>query len=188
MIIFHICFWLTTRRCESIIDCFEVKIEKPLLAVPGVCLELRISSTASYISATTDGLIIFVCCGRPGRTSDMDLMRSSGYPAVCAVVQRFWLPGVWFWLKTELTITKRGCLLVRPPSVRNNEMLEADEVVRMRTVAGPRIHIERSIARVRLYKMLAMYSGIPLSMADLIDSIVRIASGLANLDKRIVKS
>ena len=182
-------FLANFSRCESIIDCFEVEIEKPSLAVSQSMSwseYKKVNSVKYLISATPDGLINFVSGGRPGRASDMDLVRSSGYLDCLRSESTVLADRGFKELETELT--KHGCSLVRPPSVRNNEKLEADEVVRMRTIAGLRIHIERVIARVRVYKMLAMHSRIPLSMADLLDSIVKIACGLANLHERIVKS
>lgn len=57
----------------------------------------------------------------------------------------------------------------------------------MKRIAGLRIHIERVIRRIRVYKFLDMHSCIPLSMLNLMDDIVRIACGLVNLQDRIVK-
>ena len=57
----------------------------------------------------------------------------------------------------------------------------------MKVVAALRIHIERVIRRVRLYKFLNMHACVPLSMVDLLDDVVKIACGLITLQDRVVK-
>ena len=57
----------------------------------------------------------------------------------------------------------------------------------MKRVAALRIHIERVIRRVSLYKFLNMHECVPLNMVDLLDDVVEIACGLINLQDRIVK-
>ena len=182
-------FLANYSSCESIIDCFEVEIQKPALAVSQSMSwsDYKKANSVKYlISATPDGLINFVSGGRPGRSTDMDLVRQSGY-LDCLRSGATVLADRGF-KELEPELAKRGCSLVRPPSVQRNEALSAGQVVKMRTIAGLRIHVERVIARVRVFKMLAMHSRIPLSMIDLVDSIVRVVCGLVNLQQRIVRS
>ncbi|XP_043189316.1 uncharacterized protein LOC122363762 isoform X1 [Amphibalanus amphitrite] len=182
-------FLANFSSCESIIDCFEIQIEKPARSVSQSLSwsEYKKCNSVKYvISATPDGMINFISKGKPGRVSDMELVRSSGYleclrRGVTVLADRGFKE-----LATELA--RRGCSLVRPPSVQNGKQLDADEVVRMRTIAGVRIHIERVIARVRVFKMLSMHACTPLTMMDMLDDMVRIACGLVNLQDRITKS
>lgn len=176
------------HRVETIIDCFEIEIEKPSVAMTQSMSwsSYKKCNTVKYlISATPDGLINFVSTGRPGRCSDMELLRESGYleclkEGITVLADRGFKE-----LETELVA--RGCKLVRPVSVRKNEQLAAGEVLDMKTVAALRIHIERVIRRVRLFKFLGMHACIPLSMVDLLDDAVKIACGVINTHERIVK-
>lgn len=70
---------------------------------------------------------------------------------------------------------------------RKNEQLPDGDVLDMKTVAALRIHIERVIGRVRLFKFLSIHACVPLSMMDLLDDDVKVACGLVNLQERIVK-
>ena len=61
------------------------------------------------------------------------------------------------------------------------------DVLKMRTVAGLRIHIERVIGRLRIFRALDIHARFPLPMVDLLDDAVPIGCGLINLHERIVK-
>ncbi|KAK3891709.1 hypothetical protein Pcinc_004418 [Petrolisthes cinctipes] len=89
--------------------------------------------------------------------------------------------------EVEADLTARGCHLARPASVGKDEQLPAKKVVDMKIIAGLRIHLERVIRRIRVYKILDMHSCVPLSMMDVLDDIVRIVCGLVNLQERICK-
>lgn len=176
------------NKVESIIDCFEIQIEKPSVAMSQSLSwsEYKKCNTIKYmISSTPDGLINFVSSGKPGRCSDMEILRVSGYmdhlqEGATVLADRGFK-------EIERELVAKGCKLVRPVSVGKDEKLSKQDVVNMKTVAGLRIHIERVIRRVRVYKFLDMHSCIPLSMLDLVDDIVKIVCGLVNLQDRIVK-
>lgn len=173
---------------ESIIDCFEIQIEKPAVAMAQSMSwsEYKKCNTIKYlVSATPDGLINFVSTGKPGRRSDMEILRQSGYldnlrEGVTVLADRGFK-------EVETDLATKGCRLLRPVSVGKDEKLPARDVFNMKRIAGLRIHIERMIRRIRVYKFLDMHSCIPLSMLYLMDDIVRIACGLVNLQDRIVK-
>lgn len=173
---------------ESIIDCFEIQIEKPSVAMSQSMSwsDYKSCNTIKYlISATPDGLITFVSKGKPGRCSDMELLRGSGYlnhlrEGATVLADRGFK-------EVEADLVARGCKLLRPVSVRKEEKLHAKDVLNLKRIAGLRIHIERVIRRVRVYRLLDMHSCVPLSMLDLMDDIVCIACGLVNHQERIVK-
>lgn len=67
---------------ETIIDCFEIQVEKPSAAMiqsMSWSAYKNCNTVKYFISATPDGLVNFVSAGRPGRCSDMELLRQSGY-------------------------------------------------------------------------------------------------------------
>ena len=130
-----------------------------------------------FISATPDGLINFVSNGRPGRCSDMELLLQSGYLECLREGVTVLADHGFKQLGTELAA--RGCRLVRPVSVKKKkEQLCARDILDMKVVAALRIHIERVIRWVRLYKFFTMHACVSLNMVDLLDDVVRIACGL----------
>ena len=69
-------------RVTSIIDCFELFIEKPsdLLAKSCTWLQYKHHNTAKYlISITPQGIISFISNGWGGRASDKYIVENSGY-------------------------------------------------------------------------------------------------------------
>lgn len=176
------------HKVESIIDCFEIQIEKPSSAMTQSMTwsEYKKCNTVKYlVSITPDGLINFISTGKPGRCTDMELLRGSGYldclrPGSTVLADRGFK-------EVEADLAARGCHLERPASVSQGEQLSARTVLNMKIVAGLRIHVERVIRRIRVYKILDMHSCIPLSIMDLVDDIVYIACGLVNLHERICK-
>ena len=173
---------------QSIIDCFEIEIERPSGAVSQSMSwsEYKKSNTVKYfLSATPDGLITCVSEGKPGRCSDMEVMRTSQYlgslPAGATVLADRGFKEV------DAELALRGCRLLRPASVKKDEKLTKDDVLIMKTIAGLRIHIERVIRRVRVFRFVQMHSRVPLGMVDLLDDVVVIVCGLVNLQERIVK-
>ncbi|KAK3890145.1 hypothetical protein Pcinc_005878 [Petrolisthes cinctipes] len=176
------------HKVESIIDCFEIQIEKPSSAMTQSMTwsdYKKCNSVKYLVSVTPDGLINFISNGKPGRCSDMELLRGSGYldnlrPGTTVLADRGFK-------EVEADLTARGCHLARPVSVGKDEQLPAKKVVDMKIIAGLRIHVERVIRRIRVYKILDMHSCVPLSMMDILDDIVRIVCGLVNLQERICK-
>ena len=70
------------HKVESIIDCFEIQIEKPSSAVTQSMTwsdYKKCNSVKYLVSTTPDGLVNFISNGKPGRCSDMELLRGSGY-------------------------------------------------------------------------------------------------------------
>lgn len=173
---------------ESIIDCFEIQIEKPSAAMTQSMTwsDYKKCNTVKYLgSVTPDGMINFISHGKPDRCSDMELLRGSGYldclrPGSTVLADRGFK-------EIEADLAARGCFLARPASISQGEQLSSKVVLNMKIVAGLRIHVERAIRRIRVHKFLDMHSFIPLSMMDLLDSIVIIACGLVNLQEPICK-
>ena len=141
-------------------------------------------NTVKYlVSITPDGLINFISTGKPGRCSDMELLRGSAYldclrPGSTVLADRGFK-------EVEADLIARGCHLARPASVSQGEQLSNRIVLNMKIVAGLRIHVERVIRRIRVYKILDMHSCIPPSMMDLLDNIVSTVCGLVNLQECI---
>ena len=175
-------------NCESVIDCFEIQIAKPSSAMSQTMSwsdYKKCNSLKYLISSTPDGFINFISRGKPGRTSDMELLRTSGYldrvrPGSTVLADRGFK-------ELESELAEIGCRLVRPPSVKKDQPLSRDEVRQMRTIAGLRIHVERVIGRLRVFRMIDIHASMPVNTVDLADSAVAVACGVVNLHQRIVK-
>ncbi|XP_063993661.1 uncharacterized protein LOC135171204 [Diachasmimorpha longicaudata] len=111
-------FRLKYGQVQSIIDCFEIQIEHLTHAVHQAATwsDYKKCNTCKYlISITPDGLINFISCGYGGRSSDIEIVKNSGYLSV--------LPSGSFILadrgfkQIESLLHQRNCKLLRPPSV-----------------------------------------------------------------------
>lgn len=104
---------------QSIIDCFEISIQKPSNSVDQALTwsDYKGHNTIKYcISSTPDGLINFISKGYGGRVSDILLFENCGIldklPAGCSVMADRGFKGI-----QTLLLTK-NCDLIRPPSVK----------------------------------------------------------------------
>lgn len=73
-------FRINYSRATSIIDCFEIEIQKPSDPVKQASTwsEYKKWNTMKYlVSATSDGVINFVSKGFGGRTSDVNIVKNS---------------------------------------------------------------------------------------------------------------
>lgn len=70
------------HKAESKMDYFEIQIEKPssVMTQSMTWSEYKKCNSVKYlISITSDELLNFISPGKPGRCSDMELVRGSGY-------------------------------------------------------------------------------------------------------------
>lgn len=62
-----------------------------------------------------------------------------------------------------------------------------DDVLLTKPIASVRIHIERSIKRVRYFKMLSPHAAVNLDLEQKLDEIIVIACATIKLEKPIIK-
>ena len=132
-------------RVASIIDCFELFIEKPsnLLAKACTWSQYKHYNTAKYlISITPQGTVSFISNGWGGRVSDKHIVENSGYLSHI-------LPG-------DVILADRGfdvadsvamyrATLDIPAFTRGYDQLPARDIEATRKLANVRIHVERVI-------------------------------------------
>ncbi|XP_075989436.1 uncharacterized protein LOC142985258 isoform X2 [Anticarsia gemmatalis] len=167
---------------QSIIDCLEIQIEKPANAVQQALTwsEYKSCNTIKYlISITPDGLINFISEGYGGRTSDSLIFEDCGIlekiPRNAAILADRGFKNI------AHLLSKKECTLLRPPSVFSNVTPTKDEVVKTKKIAALRIHVERSIGRMRHFGFLMPHACVDYKQIDLLDSIIVTACGIINL-------
>ena len=180
-------------KCVSIIDCFEVRIEKPSN------LKARCETYSSYkshntvkflISITPQGVVSFISKAWTGRSSDKCVTVNSGY-------LNFINPGDIILADRGFDIGENigllGAQVKTPAFTRGKPQLSPAEIESSRNLAHVRIHIERVIGLVRSkYKILS--SIIPLEMLkekdkqDLssLDQIAFVCCAMVNLCPPII--
>lgn len=174
---------------QSIIDCFEIEIEKPTDAIKQTLTwsNYKKCNTIKYlISCTPDGYINFVSQGFGGRTSDTKLTELSGYlyvlPDGASVMADRGFKGL------APSLEKKGCQLIRPPSVAADHKSSMKEVRLSKKIASLRINIERVIRRVREFSFLRPHSCVDHNLVKYLDVIVQMVCGLVNLQKPLIKN
>ncbi|KAJ8671172.1 hypothetical protein QAD02_002431 [Eretmocerus hayati] len=175
-------------RVESIIDCFEIEIEKPSDAMYQALSwsdYKGCNTDKRFLSITSDGLINFVSEGVCGRCTDMSIVENCGYldkiPRSCAVLADRGFKGL------DILLQQKKCTLIRPPSVYKDTKCTKQEVRLTKQVASLRIHVERAINRIRNYQILDIHTRVDNKLVKNLDSVVYIVCGLVNLDTPIIK-
>ena len=181
-------------KVTSIIDCFELFIEKPsnLLAKSCTWSQYKHYNTAKYlISIAPQGLISFISNGYGGRVSDKQIVETSGYllnlsPGDVILADRG------FDVRDSFGI--HGATLDIPTFTRGHDQLPAEDVEATRKLANVRIHVERIIGAVRQrFQILSATGVLPKEMSEkktnetiMLDAVVCVCCALHNVCEGIV--
>ncbi|XP_077080745.1 uncharacterized protein LOC143733085 [Siphateles boraxobius] len=183
------------RNCTSIIDCFEIFIEKPknMKARAQTYSQYKHHNTVKYlISITPQGVISFVSTGWGGRTSDKHLTENCGYlenlsPGDVVLADRGFTIGD--------AVSLYSAHLKLPAFTKGKQQLHPSELESTRGLAAVRIHVERVIGLVR-NKYTILQSTIPISLCQTttpgeltsLDKMVRVCCALCNICPSVVPS
>lgn len=181
-------FKLNFSNLQMIIDCFEMQIEKPTnpLKQSQTWSQYKSCNTLKYlIGCTPSGFVTFISKGYGGRISDKALVEKSGL-IDCLPTNAVLLADRGF-KEIESALAIKNIKLLRPPSVYANQRPSREEVLKSKTIASLRIHVERVIRRIREFKMLKPHFVINHKHVGYMDQIVIIACGLINLQDDIIK-
>ncbi|XP_049528511.1 uncharacterized protein LOC119462177 isoform X2 [Dermacentor silvarum] len=176
-----------------IIDCFELKIERPSSFLPRseTWSLYKGSNTAKFlIGIAPTGVVTFISEGWGGRTTDRHITEHCG-------LLDYLLPG-------DVVLADRGfnisesvgfyCARLHIPAfTRGKKQLSAEEVESTRKLANVRIHVERVIGLIR-NKFVILKSTLPIDYVTCqpgdelapIDKIVTVCCALSNLCPSIV--
>ena len=161
----------------SIIDCFEVFIDKPsnVLAKVQTYSSYKSHNTAKFlISITPQGTITYISKAWGGRVSDKHITQHCGY------LDKL-LPGDVILADRGFNISElvgsRGAEVKIPAFTKGKSQLFAYEVEQTRKIARVRIHVERVIGALR-QKYSILHGPLPLDYL-----ITKEDEGFATIDK-----
>ena len=128
-----------------------------------------------------NGMITFVSKGWGGRTSDRHIVLNSQFldlidPGDVVLADRgFSIAG---------DLLQRHARLEIPPPSSGWEQHIADDVNKTKRIANTRIHVERAIGRLKIFRLLT--TTIPVQLVALMDDIVIICSAICNLQEPLI--
>jgi hypothetical protein len=177
-------FKLSYPKCVSIIDCFEVFIQRPghLTARAQTWSNYKHNNTIKFlVSITPTGSISYISKAFGGRTSEKVITQRSGYLDKLEHGDQV-LADRGFLLAEELA--NRNSTLIIPAFTKGKSQLSAKEVETTRKMAHVRIHVERAIERLNNFNILC--TNMSMYMVPHADSIVTICSAICNLQPKLV--
>lgn len=166
-----------------IMDCAETLMQKSsdLKSRAESYSNYKAHNTVKYcVTISPSGYIMHVSKAYGGRSSDKYIVKDSGVlnnllPGDEVMADRgFTIQDLLFPLQAKLNI----------PAFSHGKQLSDEEVTRTRRVANVRIHVERAIRRMKVYKVLR--DTVPITMTRHIDEILRIVAALVNLDSDLI--
>ncbi|CAL9693779.1 unnamed protein product [Knipowitschia caucasica] len=168
-----------------IIDCAETAIQRAtnLNSRSSTFSHYKGTNTVKYLVAVSPhGLIMFISEGYAGRSSDKYITMNSGFLEALR-------PGDEVMADRGFTIRdllhERRVKLNIPAFTHKRGQLTNEEVTRTRRVANVRIHVERAIRRLKVFKILSQT--VPITMVPKLDKILIICAALVNMKSRLIR-
>ncbi|XP_045920230.1 uncharacterized protein si:dkey-56d12.4 [Micropterus dolomieu] len=178
------CFREKFPNTTCIIDCTETTLQKPHN------LDSRGESYSHYYSTNTIkylvaiapcGLVMFISPTYGGRCSDKFITQESGF-------LEYLHPGDEVMADRGSTIRdllfERRVNLVLPAFIHKGGQLSDEDVTATRRIANVRIHVERVIRRLKVFKIISQT--VPINLAHKMDKILRICAAFVNMQGEII--
>lgn len=173
------------KNTRVVLDCTEIKIEKLK------CLRCRIMSYSHYkgthtikflIGITPSGLISFLSAGFGGRASDKAIFNYEN------VIDKLDIH--------DAVMTDKGILiekecneklvtLIRPPFLKGQKQFSKQDAERTADIARARVHVERAIQRIKIFKIL--HEQISWYLIPHTDEIMIVIAAIVNLSSPILR-
>lgn len=173
------------KSTRIVLDCLEISTRQ------SKCLKCRIPTYSSYkscytvkimLGVTPSGMISYVSKAYGGRVSDKKIfVRSNILNRMKRSVDSIMVDKGFLIDKECLDY---GIKLIRPPFLRKNRQLSYKEATRNADIAAARVHVERRIQRIRIFKILQ--GPLETEVVPYINIIMRVVCGLTNLDSPIL--
>ena len=154
-------------RC--ILDCTEIKICKPSsLRAQSQCFSSYKNTTTAkgLLGIAPSGAPVFISDLYTGSISDKDITKQSGILELlkkgddCMADKGFNIKDL---------LEPIGVTLNIPPFLSDKAQFNEEEVENTQSVASVRIHVERAISRIKMYKIIT--NVVPLSLAGVLNQI-----------------
>lgn len=172
-------------KTTCILDCAETFLEKALnLDSRGETYSnyYKGHNTCKYLVAIAPcGLIMFISQAYGGRTSDKVITKDSG-------ILNYLFEGDEVMADRGFTISDllyEQRVRLNMPAFSFGNQLSEEDVNTTRKIASVRVHVERAIRRMKVFKILS--HRIPISLAPQIDKILVICAALVNLQPDLIK-
>lgn len=173
------------RNTRVILDATEIEIQK------SKCLNCKIKSYSFYkgrhtckflIGVAPSGMIIYLSKAYGGRASDTAITIQENVLQYCdpgdgvMVDKGFYI---------DQACSEAFLQLIRPPFLkRTAKQFTREEALRTRDIARARVHVERSIQRIKQFRVLR--NVIPWRLLPQIDRIMTVVAALTNLSQPIL--
>ncbi|XP_061594927.1 uncharacterized protein LOC133458741 [Cololabis saira] len=172
-------------RTTCIIDCAETAMQRATNhdSRSDTFSQYKSRNTVKYLIAVApNGLIMFISDAYAGRSSDKFITIDSGFLDYLRAGDEV-MADRGFTIRDLLD--ERRVSLNIPAITYRRHQLTNEETTRTRRVANVRIHVERAIQRLKVYKILSQT--VPISMAPKMDKILIICAGLVNLKSPLIR-
>ncbi|XP_035853758.1 uncharacterized protein LOC118494305 [Sander lucioperca] len=169
-----------------IIDCTESVLQKAknLDSRTESYSHYYASNTVKYLVATApSGIVMYISEAYGGKCNDRFITQNSGFLDHLRAGDEV-MGDRGFTIRDLLE--ERNIRLITPAFTRKKSQLTNEQVTRTRRIANVRIHIERAIRRLKVYKILSQT--VPIHFVTKIDKILKICAALVNLRGELISS
>ncbi|ESO93446.1 hypothetical protein LOTGIDRAFT_145305 [Lottia gigantea] len=178
-------FRIEYPNTRIIIDCTEIFIQRPssFTSQTSTFSNYKHHNTMKFlVSITQSGVISLVSEGWGGRVSDRQITEESGLLDMLDTGDSV-MADKGFTI-TDL-LSKKGCSLNIPPFREQSHQFSVEDVHLTQEIAQLRIHVERSIGRVKNFHI---FDGVlPLSMSPIASKVFQVCCWLTNFDVALVE-
>ncbi|XP_066596476.1 uncharacterized protein [Prorops nasuta] len=171
-------------NCRAIIDCTELQCETPPTIEQRALMYSTYKSgfTVKYLIAITpSGYISFISKGYGGRATDGFIANDSGFIKLLEPGDEVMADKGFPQIRSELL--KKECTIIMPPFAFDPQFTR-EEVLEGYSIASVRIHVERAIQRIKIFRVL---DRVNIEMLPYIDTIMHVACVLANNKEPLIK-
>lgn len=173
-------------QTTCIIDCAETFLQRAtnLDSRSATFSHYKGNNTIKYlVCVSPSGFIMFISDAFAGKSSDKYITMNCGFLDHLR-------PGDEVMADRGFTIhnllQERLVKLNIPAFTHRRAQLTNEEVTRTRRVANVRIHVERAIRRLKVFRILSQT--VPISLVPKVDKILRICAALVNLRRPLIKN
>ncbi|XP_066596589.1 uncharacterized protein [Prorops nasuta] len=168
-----------------VLDCTEIPVEKPK------CLKCNLRLYSHYkgcetikflVGVAPSGLIIFISEPFGGRASDKAIFNYSKIIERLEPTRDAIMVDKGFAIEEDCALAHIKLFI--PPKLGKNKQLPKEHVTSTVEIASSRVHVERSIQRIKLFNILK--AKMSLKTVPYIGEIIKVICGIVNLSESIL--